>query len=140
MKHNFPPDKVVICKQKLTLAQTKEIFKMCIDVDIPIYEDTLKKPLDDVYPFLIFSSNNTLSQDTGCWIDNSYIEVSHAEFKAFLRGKGKYTPPPKPITLSLNDEYDAEISKDGVKVGCQTFTHEIIDKLHALSKKMRKKR
>lgn len=138
MKHNFPKGKNIICGQKLSLAQTKEIFKMCIDVDILIYKETLEKPVDESYPYLVFEDDiltQLINKDRN---SNRDLIVSFEEFKAFLRGKGKYKEPPKPITLKLNDEYNAEISKSGIKVGCQIFTHESIDKLYALSKKMRK--
>ena len=36
---------------------------------------------------------------------------------------------PDEITLKLNDSYDAVVSKDGIKVGCQTFSHDIVEKL-----------
>lgn len=34
-----------------------------------------------------------------------------------------------PVTVKLNDKYDAIVSKDTVVVGCQTFPIDIIDKL-----------
>lgn len=43
----------------------------------------------------------------------------------------------KPITVKLNNQYSAVINKDNVEVGCQTFTHEKIDELHAASLKAR---
>jgi hypothetical protein len=36
---------------------------------------------------------------------------------------------PDEITLKLNDSYDAVVTKDGIKVGCQTFSHDIVDAL-----------
>jgi hypothetical protein len=36
---------------------------------------------------------------------------------------------PDEITLKLNDSYDAIVTKDGIKVGCQTFSHDIVEKL-----------
>jgi len=33
------------------------------------------------------------------------------------------------VTVSLNIDYSAVISKDGIKVGCQNFTHEAIQNL-----------
>lgn len=33
------------------------------------------------------------------------------------------------INVNLNDSYDAIVTKDGIKVGCQTFSHEVVDKL-----------
>jgi hypothetical protein len=36
---------------------------------------------------------------------------------------------PDEITLKLNDKHDAIVTKDGIKVGCQTFSHDIVEKL-----------
>lgn len=41
--------------------------------------------------------------------------------------------------LKLNSEYTAEVTKDVVKVGCQTFTHEKVLELAELVKKVRAK-
>ncbi len=35
----------------------------------------------------------------------------------------------KPIEVKLNGSLTAVVSKDGIKVGCQTFTHEVITQL-----------
>jgi hypothetical protein len=40
------------------------------------------------------------------------------------------------ITVKLNDEYSAEVSKTGVKVGCQTFPLEVIDELAKVKKSL----
>jgi len=36
---------------------------------------------------------------------------------------------PDEVTLKLNDKHDAIVTKDGIKVGCQTFSHDIVEKL-----------
>jgi hypothetical protein len=33
------------------------------------------------------------------------------------------------INVKLNDNHDAIVTKDGIKVGCQTFSHDIVEKL-----------
>lgn len=35
----------------------------------------------------------------------------------------------KPITVKLNDTYEAVVSKDGIRVGCQTFSHDVVNEL-----------
>jgi hypothetical protein len=41
-------------------------------------------------------------------------------------------------TCKLNDSYTASFKKDGIEVGCQTFTYAAIDKLHEKSLEFRK--
>ena len=43
----------------------------------------------------------------------------------------------KPIRITLNHDYAAVVDKDGISVGCQKFSHETLDKLHAASLKAR---
>jgi len=45
---------------------------------------------------------------------------------------------PKPIILTLTKDYDAVVSKDDIKVGCQTITFKAFDELAAAVAKMRK--
>lgn len=33
------------------------------------------------------------------------------------------------INVKLNDSYNAIVTKSGIKVGCQTFSHDVVDKL-----------
>jgi hypothetical protein len=42
------------------------------------------------------------------------------------------------IEVVLNDSQTAIVSKDSVKVGCQTFTHEAIERLYNASKEATK--
>ncbi len=44
----------------------------------------------------------------------------------------------QPITVKLNSEHNAVVSKDGVVVGCQTFTLAKIDELVAAVAEVRK--
>lgn len=44
----------------------------------------------------------------------------------------------QPITIKLNDKYNAIITKENITVGCQTFTHEKIAELYTESVKIRK--
>ena len=45
---------------------------------------------------------------------------------------------PKPIILPLTEDYDAVVSKEGSKVGCQTITFKAFDELAAAVAKIRK--
>ncbi len=43
------------------------------------------------------------------------------------------------LSVKLNDDYTAEVTKKSVKVGCQTFSHAIVKKLYEASVKMQEK-
>lgn len=126
MKHNFP-DTLVYVDKKLTINELKEIVNLMMDCELELrYVGTayIKK-----YPYIFwdgFKVAQTLSQKS------FGICVSFTEFKKFLKGQGKC---PYIKNLQLNDEYDATITKENVKVGCQQFSHEIIKKLYLESQK-----
>lgn len=44
---------------------------------------------------------------------------------------------PETITVKLNDSHSAIVSKDGIKVGCQSFTHDSIKELWLACEKMK---
>lgn len=46
---------------------------------------------------------------------------------------------PVNIRVQLNDSYEADVSKEGIKVGCQEFSHEKLDELHKASLEARGK-
>ncbi len=128
MKHNFPSNKHVVCKEVITLKKAKEILKLAIDYDVPIYRDTISHKVSVDFPYYGFCNN--IRQYS--MLDDEVISVSFEEFKKFIMGVGVL--PPEPKTLSLNDEFVANILNNGdVKVGCQVFTSEVIGELYKLS-------
>ena len=69
------------------------------------------------------------SNDLGYASDSEFYNNStHKE--TTLDDLYKLNQPPKPVEVKLNDEYTAIITDDKVKVGCQEFTHEVINELH----------
>lgn len=92
---------------------------------IPVYEHT--NEYDPNFPYLKWDGE-CLCQTTN-WkgmekyslgqFMNKFMNISH--------------------TVRLNSEYLATVTKENVKVGCQTFSHEVIDKLYEASQEVRKK-
>lgn len=133
--HNFPKDVQIVCKQKHTLEQSKEILKLCVDNDVPIYSspvfnDKVKKE----YPYYLWDGTSLMRARTR---ESSDIAVSLEEFKQFIIGKGKYEAPFNE-ELELNDEYTATVTKEKITVGCQVVSHDTVKKLYLLSQKAQK--
>jgi hypothetical protein len=128
MKHNFPSDKYVVCSEVITLEQAKEILKLAIDYDVPVFSDTFSNKVSNKFPYYGFSGHIVQYSS----VDDSNIIVSFEDFKKFIMGVGIL--PPEPKSLRLNDEYKATILNNGdVNVGCQVFTSEVICELYKLS-------
>jgi len=134
MKHNFPKGiSYVTINRPLTDEEVKEIFYLAIDTNIPIGSETIRRRVNPDYPHLSFSDAKLINVQR---IDDDDLSVTFEEFKQFMQGKGTYTPPFEE-ELQLNSNHTATVTKKGIRVGCQVFTHETIDTLYELSKKAR---
>ena len=133
--HNFPSD-INISVKDVTLSQAKTILKLCIDEDIDIYEDVVKFKVNSNYPNYHYDSNyNIITQNNNDDKNDKYYFVSFSEFCNYIKGKGTKYKQLFKEEIKLNDSYTAIITKKGITVGCQSFSHEIIEKLYNTSKK-----
>lgn len=133
--HNFPKDVQIVCKEKHTLEQSKEILKLCVDNDVPIYSSYIfNDKVREEYPYYLWDGTSLMR--VRMYV-NSNIAVSLEEFKQFIIGKGKYKVPFNK-ELKLNSEYTAIVTKEKIIVGCQQFSHDIVKKLYLLSQKAQK--
>lgn len=64
--------------------------------------------------------------------NNEYLSVVY--FKDILAWLTRLVMD-KQVSVKLNDTYTAEVSTDGIKVGCQTFPIEIVKQLAAAVEK-----
>lgn len=85
-KSNFPKDKTIVCNEKHTPEQHKEIMKMCIDYEVPVFSETWDFNNDPEFEFLIWDGESVFKCNERHKKDYS---VSLSEFKAFIRGDGK---------------------------------------------------
>lgn len=69
-------------------------------------------------------------QTQGCYPENVvlYVPDPVQDAIALLKQHGTVTfiPKFKPISMNLNNEYEAVINKDHVKVGCQKFSFSAV--------------
>ena len=59
--------------------------------------------------------------------------LSLDEFALKMMGLGK----PTSYKVKLNDNHEAVVTKDSIKVGCQTFPHSIVEELKAAIEKLK---
>lgn len=130
-KHNFPENVDVVCDVKLTQKQAKEILKLSIDYDLNICRDVVSNKVNDEYPYYGFDANEGELTQFSNIDDDNFIIVNFNEFKNFIKGNGNI------IKLELNNEYTAILTPNQIKVGCQTFTHETLEKLYKESQKIK---
>jgi hypothetical protein len=123
MKHQLKENDTLA---NVTAEQWAVIKAIAQKQGIPIYKDNLSY----TYPYKVFPHIKMHSDGDicGCRIDYSAIP-----FETFIsKMLGIYKGPN--IEVVLNNSHTAIVSKDSVKVGCQTFTHEAIERLYNASK------
>ena len=101
-------------------AIQEQLFKLGVrfcsgDNETPLYADAS-----------VLHVKNKIVSHGNSWSVNSYESCEETTLDDLY----KLNQPPKPRELKLNDEYTAIITEDKVKVGCQEFTHEVINELH----------
>ena len=70
--------------------------------------------------------------------DSDTMVISEEEFIKALKGEKVDFKPPFYEELFLNSDYHAIITKKGIKVGCQKFTHEQVSELYKISEQAQK--
>ena len=101
-------------------AIQEQLFKLGVrfcsgDNETPLYADAS-----------VLHVKNKIVSHGNSWSVNSYESCEETTLDDLY----KLNQPPKPRELKLNNEYTAIITDDKVKVGCQEFTHEVINELH----------
>lgn len=97
----------------------------------PLSKDTFSYPIIVVRHDKIVTGDNSHNDLFFC--RNSY---HFNELEEFIKYITDYLARPQQIEVSLNAEYKAIVTKNGIKVGCQTFAPDIIEKLAAAYKSL----
>ena len=129
MKHQLKENDTLA---NVTAEQWAVIKAIAKANDVPIFRTTLERE----YPCENYAHLSMLQGDLAgnrC-IDGSDVALS---FETFIsKMLGTYKDPN--IEVVLNDRHTAIVSKDSVKVGCQTFSYEVIERLYNASKEATK--
>lgn len=81
---------------------------------VPIHETTTG--YDENYPYVYFCNDGLCLTSS---LDKEKVCKSATEFIDLILN-------PRDRKFKLSDSYDAVINRDNVKVGCQTFSHDVI--------------
>jgi hypothetical protein len=92
---------------------------------IPVYDGT--DEYDEHYPLLGWDGNKLIQHA----VHAKHPKYSLQDFM-YKFGIGK----PETIKVVLNYSYTAQVSRDTVEVGCQTFSHGVIKQLYEATLKM----
>jgi hypothetical protein len=112
---------------QLTPEQEYEEAKKLIGKTILVKGTTLKYKVDNV---VIRRDSDGIGLSSSC---HDFLKANG--YVVAILGDGLSRPFPdvvecgKEINVKLNDSYDAVVTKDGIEVGCQTFSHDIVEKL-----------
>lgn len=115
----------------VTLQQAKTILKLCIDNQVEFGSSLIRTPVGSDFPHYYYNyDENILDQCDTITTEDIDVVVSFKEFCNYIKGVGKTIKPPFKKDVVLNSLYTATVTKQEVKVGCQTFNHDVIKKLY----------
>ena len=100
-------------------------YKFDTKMGLDTLTETAKWYFDD-YPYVVVYHNRR--KISGYTYQQEYKIVSFVDIFNIQ--------PEKMVNVILNNEYTAEVSENGIKVGCQTFSLEIVEKLVAAKKEV----
>lgn len=136
-KHAFPKDVQVVCEKKTTNAQVIEIMtiasKMNMNCGLSVNEKDYPYIAWDGYEICMYCEDNAKPT-------NNRVLVTYKQFKEILIGNKSILKLPfkKIIDLSDGSAHKVEITKEGIKVGCQSVSHEKIKEIYMLSQEAQK--
>jgi len=118
---------------KLSDIEQIKFINECEKNNVNIEEEVIKQPVDREYPYIYFEVDENGKGVLGTCDGNADdpeddILVSKTKFKELVRNHKN------PIEIVLNEQYKAIICSDGVKVGCQKFSFNIIKELAKAAK------
>lgn len=147
MTHNFPVNTYVFVDRNLTRDELKEVIILAIKADINVPEtlDELLSEQAREFRISVDVDFDLYSHNLDEFNEEEIVILSYKDFLKFFKGKGDKSllklqrppKPPKPISIALNGLYTAEIDKNCVKVGCQTFTHSVIEEVYQAIQKIK---
>lgn len=137
--NNFPdlgPSQYIYVTDKFSETQKKQLWEALLGSGLDISETVSKWLLQNKdQPHYVGGEKEGLS--SLIHVDSKDIQVSPEEFINYVLGRGKELH--KPVSIELNSDYTAIVTKDKITVGCQEFSHEVLKKLYKASKQVRKK-
>lgn len=101
-----------------SIAEIEAVFAYYRSLGYKIDDVSVERYLSR-YPYIVIKNN----REIGGFVHFNDNNGKLVEFKDF------FIIPPEVETVVLSPQYTAEISLDGIKVGCQTFPLSIIDLL-----------
>ena len=119
----------------LTGIPNAEIYQQLVDYakskGVPVYKETVKEEYPR-WPNLAFVSSELFSSELcgNCGVEGKEI-ITFEQFFQYCDNWSKC----QPVTVKLNDDYTAKIEGNTVKVGCQTFEFEAIERMYNAMKK-----
>jgi len=116
-----------------TEAQRLAIFAAADKLQIRVYRPTRESVAPREFPHLTLDLDTTGNNISGTYADPDDDRYNWLHFGEYLTEMCAYAGGKRDVKVRLNGQYEAVITKDGVKVGCQVFPYEVI---HSLNKEL----
>jgi len=121
--------KITVLPEVKIVLNTKDpqtqniIISMFKAMGIPVYGDT--QYFDPIYPYLLWDGTELCqTRDNKLKHDNRIFVSTMEEFMSYFVIIGDV------YIVKISDKYNAEITKECLKVGCQTLSFELVEELY----------
>lgn len=122
LKTTVLPEVKILLNNKNPETQ-KIIISMFKAMGLPVHEDT--KSYDFMYPYLLWDGVELCQSRHNIHISDQEIFVkTMEEFMSYFVTIGDVH------IVKISDKYNAEITKESLKVGCQTLSFELVKELY----------
>lgn len=117
---------VIRPKQKIVLDNTNPetqniIIFMFRNMGLSVYEGTTE--YDSEYPYLLWKDNELVQSRVG-YDSDRIVTNTMEEFMAY------FVPGARTHVVKISGKYDAVITKESVKVGCQTLSYDLVKEIY----------
>ena len=114
---------------KTTPEQSFKLIMTAIEKGVPVYSEAERHPYDKIYPNILWDTDQLTQTKQGAQHDVS-DSVEIVSFNDFMVVIKSY----KTNKVKLNDDYQAIVNKDIIRVGCQDIPFAKVKEIVALHK------
>lgn len=116
---------------KTTPEESFKLIMTAIEKGVSVYSEAERHPYDKVYPHILWDVDQLTQTKQGAQhnISEGVEIVSFNDFMAVIKSY-------KSNKVKLNDDYQAIVDKDIIKVGCQDIPFAKVKEIVALHKKL----
>jgi hypothetical protein len=124
--YRTPKTKIGVYTENYSDTELRIALKYLTSLGVDIFYVTLTTPHDPLFPILYWAGDKLSQRKKLGHNEISPVIMTLLEFISEFEIQ-------KEIIVKLNDQYSASVTEKEITVGCQTFSHAVIEELYNAS-------